>query len=216
MVCAPSGALVVDRLIGRGPEIEKDTRRTGGIPDALAHQDTDQLLLGIHVPGRAVATVPAITSGGRRQIVAPGHDGDAESPAVAVPEAGEETGHRLLLGSDVVYRHDLDRSSGQDALVPVLPPFQHHLAEGEEIVNRRDQPTGARLENGRACPPAVVDTVEDLELPGREIGPVAARQPVELARRHAKRGVVHAQRREDPLPEEVLQACTGYARGQYA
>src|SRR5215212_791024 len=98
MVCAPSGALVVDRLIGRGPEIEKDTRRTGGIPDALAHQDTDQLLLGIHVPGRAVATVPAITSRGRRQIVAPGHDGRAESPPWAGPGAGGETRTRRLLG----------------------------------------------------------------------------------------------------------------------
>src|SRR5438270_8472006 len=74
------GASVVDRLIGRGPEIEKDARRTGGIPDALGHQNPDQLLLGVHVPRRAVAAVPAVPSRGRRQIVAPGHDGDAESP----------------------------------------------------------------------------------------------------------------------------------------
>jgi hypothetical protein len=31
----PCGASVINRLVGRGPEIEIDTRSTGGIPDAL-------------------------------------------------------------------------------------------------------------------------------------------------------------------------------------
>src|SRR2546422_4917075 len=30
---------VVDRLVGRGPEVETDIRRTGGRPGALGHQD---------------------------------------------------------------------------------------------------------------------------------------------------------------------------------
>src|SRR5439155_9398722 len=32
---------VVDRLVGRGPEVETDIRRTGGRPGALGHQDPE-------------------------------------------------------------------------------------------------------------------------------------------------------------------------------
>jgi hypothetical protein len=52
-------ASVVDRLIGRGPEIEKDTGRTGGVHEALGHQDPDHVFLGVRIPGRAYAAIPA-------------------------------------------------------------------------------------------------------------------------------------------------------------
>src|SRR3712207_7524992 len=41
--------------------------------------------------------------------VAPRRHRDAEPPAAAVPEAGEEGGRGLLLRRDVVGRHQLDR-----------------------------------------------------------------------------------------------------------
>src|SRR5229473_8310429 len=79
------GVSVVDRLVGQGPEI--DVRWTGGCPGALGHQDDDHLLPGVGIPGGAQATVPAIPAGHRRDVVAPGDHGDAESPAMAVKVA---------------------------------------------------------------------------------------------------------------------------------
>ena len=51
-------------------------------------------------------------------------------------ESGEESGRRLLLGSAVIGRHQLDRRPRQDALVLVLPSLQHHLPEGVQIIDR--------------------------------------------------------------------------------
>src|SRR5712691_5024898 len=58
--CSLADASVVDHLVGRGPEVEIDTRRNGGIPEALGHQDRDHLLRGVRIPRRAVAAVPAV------------------------------------------------------------------------------------------------------------------------------------------------------------
>src|SRR3712207_6886400 len=66
-------------------------------PTLFRSQDPDQLLPRVHVPRRAVATVPAVTSGGRRQVVAPDHDGDAESPAVRSEEHTSELQSRQYL-----------------------------------------------------------------------------------------------------------------------
>ena len=102
-----------------------DIRATGRIPDALGHQDRYHILFGVRIPGSAVAAVPAVPSGNRCQIVAPGDHGHAETPPVVVPEAGKEIGRRFLLGRDMVSRHQLDREPRQDALAPMLPLVQH-------------------------------------------------------------------------------------------
>src|SRR3989442_880483 len=99
---------VVDRLVGRGPEIEADVRWTGGSPGALGHEDGDHVLPGVGIPGGAHAAVPAVPAGYRRDVVAPGDHGDAESPAVAVKEARDQAGYRFLLGRQLVGRHGLD------------------------------------------------------------------------------------------------------------
>ena len=57
---------------------------------------------------------------------------------------------------------------------------------------------------------AVLDRIEDLEFARREIRPIGCRQPVELARRDAEGRVLHAERREDPLLQELAQ---GHIRG---
>ena len=73
---------VVDRLVGRGPEIETDRRSdTGRSPGALGHQDSDHLLLGVRIPGGAQAAVPAEPPGNRGHTVAPGDRGHAEDRA---------------------------------------------------------------------------------------------------------------------------------------
>jgi hypothetical protein len=75
---------VVDRLVGRGPEIEIDVRSPGGIPDALGHQDPDQVLLRVRIPGRTIAAVPAEPSGDRPHIVTPGdHDMPKPQPRLS-------------------------------------------------------------------------------------------------------------------------------------
>ena len=86
----------------------------------------------------------------------------------------------------------------------MLALVQHHPAEGEIVVDRRDQPAGAGLEDGRAGEAAAAGLVEDREAPPVcGIGPVAGREAVELRLGHAEAGVLHAERREDALAQEV-------------
>src|SRR6266853_1885598 len=97
--------LVVDRLVGGGPEIAIDRGGDRRIPDALGHEDSGHVLPGVGVPGRAVAAVPAVGP---------------------------------------------DRGPREDALAPVQALREHHPAEREEVVDRRDEAPRARLEHGRA------------------------------------------------------------------
>src|SRR5712691_3002158 len=152
---------VVDRLVGRGPEIAIDRGSDRRIPDALGHEDAGDVLPGIGVPGRAVAAVPAVGSDRARQVVAPGDDGHSEAPAAVVPEAGEEVRRRFLFRGDVVGRHQLDRGPRQDALAPVHALGEHHPAESEEIVDRRDEAARARLEHGRPRETAAAGLIEE-------------------------------------------------------
>src|SRR5712692_3124486 len=136
--------LVVDRLVGGGPEIAIDRRCDRRIPDALGHEDAGHVLPGVGVPRCPVTAVPAEGSGRARHIVAPRDDGHPEAPAAVVPEAGKEIGSRLLFRGDVVGRHQLDRGPREDALAPVQDLGEHHPAENEEIVDRRDESARTR------------------------------------------------------------------------
>src|SRR5204862_6874466 len=96
----PGSLLVVDRLVGQGPEI--DVRWPGGCPGALSHQDDDHLLSGVGISGGVQAAVPAIPTGDRRDVVALGVHGDAEPPAKVVKKARGQAGYRFLLGRQLV------------------------------------------------------------------------------------------------------------------
>src|SRR5215472_17510411 len=63
---------VVGGLVGQGPEIAAHVRRIWGRPGALGHQDADQVLLRVRIPGGAETAIPAEPSNGPRQILAPG------------------------------------------------------------------------------------------------------------------------------------------------
>src|SRR2546422_1331025 len=92
---------VVDRLIGRGPEVQVDGRqqREHG---ALGHQDRHHVLGGVGRPRGAIAAIPAEPPRHRRQVVAPGHHRHPEPPAAALPLAGEEARRRLLVRGQVI------------------------------------------------------------------------------------------------------------------
>src|SRR2546425_9531921 len=81
--------LIVDRLVGRGPEIAIDRRSDRRFPDALGHEDAGHVLPGVGIPGRAVAAVPAVGPDGSRRVVAPGDDRHAEAPAAGCPRNRE-------------------------------------------------------------------------------------------------------------------------------
>src|SRR5258708_2628604 len=72
-----------------------------------------------------------------------------------------------------------------------------------------DSKTGGRAKR----PPRVV---EERGLAGREIRLEGCREAVELSLEHAERGVLHAERREDALAQEVLQSLARRARNQDA
>src|SRR5439155_16181823 len=132
-----------------------------------------------------------------RNVIAAGHDGHPEPPAVAVPEAGDETRRRLLLGRQLIGRHELDRRSGQDAFAAVYALVQHHLTKGEVVVDGRDQSSGASLERGRAAPLAAIGLVIELERARFLIRRVTRRQPVERGSGDAEATVLHPEWLED-------------------
>src|SRR6266700_1547430 len=98
----------------------------------------------------------------------------------------------------------------------MLAQVEHHLAEGQVVVDGRNQSTSAGRKCRRARPLATLDLVIDLDLPAYEIGPIAGRQPVELLTGHAKTGVLHAEWLEDAFSQECLQLLTRGARNQHA
>src|SRR5208282_2077687 len=77
-------ASVIDRLVGRGPEIETDIWRPGRGPGALRHQNPDQVLARVRSPGGPQAAVPAELADRSRHLLAPHDHGEAEAPAVAL------------------------------------------------------------------------------------------------------------------------------------
>src|SRR5437899_839166 len=208
--------LVVDRLVGGGPEIAIDRGGDRRIPDALGHEDSGDVLPGVGVPGRAVAAVPAVGPDRAREVVAPRDDGHAEAPAAVVPETGKEIGRRFLFRGDVVGRHQLDRGPREDALAPVHALREHHPAEREEVVDRRDDAARSRLEDGRAREAAAAGLVEEQGLAGREIGLVGGREAVELRLGDAARDVSQTEWRDDALAQEGLQRLARRARNQDA
>ncbi len=97
----------------------------------------------------------------------------------------------------------------------MLAFVKHHLAEGQVVVDGRDQTPGAGRECGRAAPLAALGLVVEIEGSGSGIGPVTGREPVELRSRHAEAAVLHAERLEEALAEEHLQRLGRSARDQH-
>ena len=58
----------------------------------------------------------------------------------------------------------------EDALAAVLSLVQHHLTEGQIVVDGRDQAPGAGRERGRAAPLTSLGLVIEFERAGFEIG----------------------------------------------
>src|SRR5207245_6870942 len=105
-------------------------------------------------------------------------------------------------GRQLVARHGLDGRPRQETLVPVLAQAQHHLAEGQIVVDRGDQPATGRRECGWAAPFATLGFVIEPQRPGLRIDLVAGGQPVDLRRGHTEPGVLHAERLEDAFSED--------------
>ena len=86
----------------------------------------------------------------------------------------------------------------------------HHSGEGEEVVGGRNEPARTGLERrrgGEARRGAAL--VEDDFLARREVGEIQRRQPVELVGRYAEPRVLHAERLENALTEEVPECAAG-------
>src|ERR1700694_5744773 len=86
--CRIQGASVVDRLVGQSPEI--DVRWIERRPGALGHQGNDHLPPEVGIPGGAQTTVPAIPTGHRRGVLAPGDHGHPEPQ----PRLSKKPGNR--------------------------------------------------------------------------------------------------------------------------
>src|SRR5215470_17084194 len=98
---------IVDRLIGKRPEVGHDGRHLRRFHHPLGEQDAGQIFLRVRVPGGAKTAFPAVAAGHIAQLVAPGEDGDTKTPAAVV--AKEQLLPALLLGREMVRRHQFDR-----------------------------------------------------------------------------------------------------------
>src|SRR5207248_7692060 len=87
--------LIVDRLVGRRPEIAEHFGRHGRVHHALGHQDANYILGRIHVRRGTITAVPSITPGRGEKVGAACHHGTAHTPACAMAE--EQLGALLLL-----------------------------------------------------------------------------------------------------------------------
>jgi ferredoxin len=125
---------VVDRLVDGRPEVQADLRLDRRAPVALGHQDDDQVLPRVAEPGRAHPAIPAVPTHGR-QLVPPGLDGHPKTPAMAVEVPGNPGGGRLLLRSQLIGGHQLNRRPGQDPLTQIPALAQHHLTEGQIVID---------------------------------------------------------------------------------
>jgi hypothetical protein len=105
---------------------------------------------------------------------------------MTVKEARDQAGRCLLLRRQLVGRHGFDRGSRQDTDVAVLTFVQHHLAKGPLVVDGRDQAGRAGWKSGWSTPLAAGRLIVDFKSARYRIGPIAGREPVELAGQHAK------------------------------
>ena len=128
--------------------------------------------------------------------------------------AEEDFGARALLGRELIRSHQLHGGAGKD-LLAAMPAFvQHHAAEGEVVIDRRDEPASARFE-GRLGPPGTVrHVVKNVQRVRLTIEEVERRQAVEFFGRHVEGGVFHAERIEDALAQERAEGLSRHARDQ--
>ena len=109
--CEPTS--IVDRLIGRGPEVDEDARSLRRFHEALRHEDPDHVFPGIRIAGGAQAAIPAEPAH-RPQLVTPGGDRNAEPPSPVVAE--EDVRPRLLRGGQLSVV--MSSTEGRDRMRP--------------------------------------------------------------------------------------------------
>ena len=83
--------------------------------------------------------------------------------------------------------------------------IQHHAAEGQEVVDGRDEPSAPGGKRRRTAPLATLGLVVDHGLAGHEVGPIFDRKPLELLRRNAEVGVGHPERLEEAFAQERVE-----------
>src|SRR5258708_34010937 len=86
---------IVDRLIGRGPEIRHHARRLRRIHHPLGQENAGELLVRVGIPGGTVAAIPAEPARRGVEIVALGEDRHSKTPAPAIVKKQLEA-QRLL------------------------------------------------------------------------------------------------------------------------
>ena len=155
-----------DRRVGQGPEIASGHRGPWANPYALRHQDPDHVLLRVRCRPRCHSRRPSRTC---RAPPTPSRRVTTASPKPQPwlsQKPGKNGDAAFCSGGDLVGRHQLDRRARQDALAAVPAVVQHHLAEGEIVVDRRDQPAAAGRERRRAGSTGRRGLVEHLERAG--------------------------------------------------
>src|SRR5215212_10076113 len=80
-----------------GPEVKIDPGGPGR-GEALGHQDSDHVLLGVRRPGCAQAALPPVAPGSSRHAVTAGYGGQAEPPAAPPRKMGTESEVALSSG----------------------------------------------------------------------------------------------------------------------
>ena len=87
----------------------------------------------------------------------------------------EDFGSHALLRGEAIGRHQFYAGARKNLLAAVPAFFQHHAAEGQVVIDGRDQAASTRFTGRRHSPGAVHRIVKEIQLVGFSIEEVARR-----------------------------------------
>ena len=190
--------LIINRLIRQRPEIANEIRRNR------------------RGKSRWLMTIPIISSAGSLFHEVPNPPFQPYCPGVAAipsrlvtiltpkpqPRLSQRPGNGdAAFCSAVSWSVVIVSTEGRDrmSLTAVFAFAQQHLAEGEKIIDGRNQSAAAVGKRRRSSPLTIFGVIVEHQGSRRGIHHVESRQPVELAGRNTETGVFHAQGLEDSL-----------------
>ena len=158
----------------------------------------------VRAPRRAGAAVPAVAAGDRARV-AVARLGAARPEPPAVVGRGTSRLPARCAGVQVIGRSSVRSTAGDERAPSCTPPLRIMFANAQKSsIVETSQPDAFGIAGGvlHQLSAAASSTFEHA---GLGIGRVLRREPVAFRGRHAERRVAHAQRREQPRAQEVLE-----------
>src|SRR2546421_10032986 len=184
--------------------------------DDLRHKHDRHLFLRIDAERRRGGAAPGICAERAGQACLCYIDVDATAEREADPgiirlaeHAGKREVDDFLVVRQVVEAEQRDRFGAEDLRAVECAAVQHHAAEAQIILGRRDEPAAARFQLWRRGIGALPRIVLQFEAAPARFRLIAGGEALDLVRRYPERGVIHAERLEQARAQELAKAHAG-------